>query len=246
MAASLHPSMLAVHHLDPIVFDFARAHLPGVTEVSRAAGDPLPDLDGVDALVVMGGAQSVVTIGDDPPLTAEAAWIAAAVARGIPVLGVCLGAQLLAHALGGRVFRLPRRLLRWEPLQPTAAAAGDPVLGALPAGAHGVHWNEDGLEPPPGAVELLERGARGSCAAFRYGDAAWGVQFHPELGPASLDHWYAHWPSALAEAGVNEAAARAQDARHLPVQPALAEAIFGGFAAYAGVRSISSRSLAID
>jgi GMP synthase (glutamine-hydrolysing) len=242
MAASLHPSMLAVHHLDPVVFDFARAQLPGVTEIRPALGDALPDLDGVDALVVMGGAQSVVTIADDPVLTAEAAWIGDAVARGIPVLGV----QLLAHALGGRVYRLPRRLLRWEPLVPTAAAAGDPVLGALPAGAHGVHWNEDGLEPPAGAVELLERGARGSCAAFRYGDAAWGVQFHPELGPASLDHWYAHWPSALAEAGVTEAQARAADARHLAGQAALSEAIFGGFAAYAGARSISSRSLAID
>jgi hypothetical protein len=73
------------------------------------------------------------------------------------------------------------------------------------------------------------------------------VQFHPEIGPASLDHWYAHWPAALAEAGVTEADARAADARHLPAQPALAEATFGGFARYAaGARSISSRSLAID
>lgn len=246
MPVSLHPSMLAVHHLDPIAFELARPHLPGVSEVSRAAGDPLPDLGGVDALVVMGGTVSVTTIDADPALAAEAAWIGEAVARGIPFLGVCLGAQLLAHVLGGRVFRLPRRLLRWEPLAPTAAAAGDPVLGELPAGAHGLYWNEDGLEPPPGAVELLQRASRGSCAAFRCGDAAWGVQFHPEVGPASLERWYAQWPSMLTEAGVGEQEARAADARHLPLQAAVAAAIFGGFAAYAGARSISSRSLAID
>jgi GMP synthase (glutamine-hydrolysing) len=239
--------MLCVHHLDPPVFDFARAHVPGVAELSPAAGDPLPSLDGVQGVIVMGGEQSVVTIGADPVLTAEAAWLDDALRRGIPVLGVCLGAQLLAHVLGARVFRLARRMLSWEPLRLTGAGAADPVLGAIPDGAHGLHWNEDGFDLPPGAVELAQPGARGSCAAFRHGPSAWGVQFHPEIGPASLAHWYAHWPAPLAEAGVNEADARAADTRHLPGQPALAAAIFGGFARYAaGARSISSRSLAID
>jgi GMP synthase (glutamine-hydrolysing) len=239
--------MLCVHHLDPPVFDLARAHLPGVVELSRAAGEPLPALDGVDGVVVMGGAQSVVTIGADPVLSAEAAWLDDALRRGIPVLGICLGAQLLAHVLGARVFRLARRMLSWEPLELTAAGAADPVLGAIPDGVHGLHWNEDGFALPPGAVELAHPGRRGSCAAFRHGASAWGVQFHPEIGPASLDHWYTHWPAPLAEAGVTEADARAADARHLPSQPALAAAIFGGFARYAaGARSISSRSLAID
>jgi GMP synthase (glutamine-hydrolysing) len=239
--------MLCVHHLDPPVFDFAAAHLPGIVELSPAAGDPLPGLAGVDGVIVMGGAQSVVTIGDDAALTAEAVWLQDALRRGIPVLGVCLGAQLVAHVLGGRVFRLPRRMLSWEALELTPAGAADPILGAIPDGAHGLHFNEDGFDLPPGAVELVAPGTRGSCAAFRHGESAWGVQFHPEIGPASLDHWYAHWPTALAEAGVAEADARAADARRLPAQPALAKAIFGGFARYAaGARSISSRSLAID
>jgi GMP synthase (glutamine-hydrolysing) len=239
--------MLCVHHLDPPVFDFAAAHLPQLVELSPAAGDPLPGLDGVEGVIVMGGVQSAVTLDDDPALAAEAVWLQDALRRGIPVLGVCLGAQLLARVLGGRVFRLPRRMLSWEPLELTPAGAADPLLGTIPDGAHGVHWNEDGFELPPGAVELVVPGSRGSCAAFRHGESAWGVQFHPEVGPASLERWYADWPQALDEAGVARADARAADARHVPLQPALAEAIFGGFARYAaGARSISSRSLAID
>jgi GMP synthase (glutamine-hydrolysing) len=239
--------LVAVHHLDPVVFDFAAEHLPGVVEVAPPAGDPLPDLRAVSGIVVMGGAQSVVAIDEDPVLTAEAAWLRQALARELPVLGVCLGAQLLAHVLGARVFRLPRRMLSWQPLELTPEGAADPLLGAIGDGAYGLHWNEDGFALPPGAVELVTPGERGSCAAFRHGAGAWGVQFHPELGPASLEHWYAHWRAPLDEAGVSEADARAADARHLPGQPALAAAIFGGFAAYAaGARSISRRSLAID
>jgi GMP synthase (glutamine-hydrolysing) len=187
-------------------------------------GDTLPALDEVDGLLSLGGEQSVM--GGE--LEAEAALLREAVAREIPVLGVCLGAQLLAHALGGRVFKLPRQLLAWPAAEVLPAAAGDPVLGALPAGAVALHWNEDGFEPPPGAVELVRRHGAGATA-FRFGPCAWGVQFHPEADEAILDGWYRDWPDECAQAGVDEADARAADARHLPGQRALSEAIFGGF-----------------
>jgi GMP synthase (glutamine-hydrolysing) len=136
---------------------------------------------------------------------------------------------LLAHALGGEVRPLPRRHLAWRPLERLPAAEGDPVLGALPDGAAGIHWNEDGFALPPGAVELL-RSPAGSGEGFRAGRSAWGVQFHPELDQPALEHWYANWSESPAEAGVNVAQARAADREHMRGQAALSEAIFGGFA----------------
>jgi GMP synthase (glutamine-hydrolysing) len=199
-------------------------------------GDALPALDEVDGIVALGGEQSVVEVDRDPLLSAEAALLRDATASSVPVLGVCLGAQLLAHALGGSVARLPVRMLAWTPLEPCAAAAGDPLFGALAAGAMGLHWNEDGFEPPPGAVELLRRPG-GSAEAFRVGDCAWGVQFHPEVDDAALEGWYRDWPAELESAGVAEADARAADALHLPAQRALSDALFGGFARVVAARA---------
>jgi GMP synthase (glutamine-hydrolysing) len=189
------------------------------------AGDPLPAPGDADGILVLGGEQTA----PDPALADQAALLRDATAQGVPVLGVCLGAQLLAHAHGGEVRKLARRHLDWLELRALPAADGDPVLGSLPPGAAGVHWNEDGFALPPGAVELL-RSPAGTGEGFRIGERSWGVQFHPELDGPAIDAWYADWHSALAEAGVSEADARAADREHLPGQRALSEAIFGGFA----------------
>ena len=189
------------------------------------AGDTLPAPGDADGILVLGGEQTAA----DPALAGQAALLRDATAQGVPVLGVCLGAQLLAHAHGGEVRKLARRHLDWLPLVPLPAAGGDPVLGSLPPGAAGVHWNEDGFALPERAVELL-RSPAGTGEGFRIGERSWGVQFHPELDGEALAHWYAEWGYALEEAGVTEAQARAADAEHLPRQRALSEAIFGGFA----------------
>jgi len=224
--------LACIHHLDPPVLGFARAVLEEsgavVTHHSPYRGDPLPAPADLDGAIVFGAEQSVLDLARDPVMEAEAAWLDAVVARGIPVLGICFGAQLMARALGGSVERLPRRMLTWDPLEPTAAGIDDALLGGLPEGARALQWNEDGFEPPPGAVELLaRRGQRG--VGFRIGECAWGVQFHPEVDGAVLGSWYAGWPQELAQGGVDEGTARAADARHLPAQAELARTVFGRF-----------------
>jgi len=213
-----YPHIAVIHHLQQPFLGNAAAPLGAVREHFGT----LPDLDEVDAIVSFGGEKSAW----DPEFESEVELIREAVAREIPFLGVCLGAQLLAHALGGEVARLPRRLVTWAPIE---VIADDPVLGQLPRGAHALHWNEDGIEPPPGAIEVYARPEGGRAEGFRVGRLAWGVQFHPEVDQAAVDSWYAGWPEALEPAGVTEAGARAADARHLPGQAALSTAIFGAF-----------------
>jgi GMP synthase (glutamine-hydrolysing) len=200
-----------------------------LVEHDVAAGASLPGLDAVDGLVVFGGEQSVADAGDDPILAAELDLLRRAVDRETPVLGVCLGAQLLAVALGGRLAVRGRRMVAWHSPRPLPEADGDPLVAALDEAPVALHWNEDWVEPPPGAVELLERPGPGA-EMFRCGASAWGVQFHPEVDAAVLDRWYASWGGALVHAGVGQDEARAADRRWLPAQHAQAAALFGAFA----------------
>lgn len=200
-----------------------------LTQHDLRAGDQLPDIDEIDGLVTLGGEQSVRDLGDYPYLDQEVALLSQAVTRELPVFAVCLGAQLLSHALGGEVHKAQRRVVEWRELQPLGDAVADPIFGALPVPVPALHWNEDVFSLPPGGVELLERGGEG-VEAFRFGTNAWAVQFHPDADPTNLDGWYRDFAPWLEEIGAEEPAARRADAEHVDAQAALAEGLFGGFA----------------
>lgn len=231
--------LFVLHHLDKKFLGAAAAPLDAagleVVERDLKGGDPLPELGEADAILSLGGDQSVRDLERYPYLVAEVELLRDEAERGTPILGVCLGGQLLAHALGGSVRRLPTRIVAWAEVQKLAPAEGDPVIGDLPERVRALHWNEDGFTIPPGGVELLSRAVQEGGEAFRWRDNAWGIQFHPEADADALEGWYADvaW---LTEAGVEEAAAREADRVHLPGQRATAEGIFGGFARFVGAR----------
>ncbi len=153
-------------------------------------GEPLvPRLTEHDGLVVLGGAMGAVDDAVAPWLAPTRALLAAAVADGLPTLGVCLGHQLAAVALGGTVVRNPSgRTVGLVPVGLTPEGAGDPLLAGLD-GMPAVHFNDDVvLEVPPGATVLATL-PDGRPQALRLGPAAWGVQFHPETSPEVFAAW---------------------------------------------------------
>jgi GMP synthase (glutamine-hydrolysing) len=150
-------------------------------------GDRLPgpyDGDGAayDGLLVLGGAMGPADDEACPWLPAVRALLVDAVDAGLPTLGICLGAELLAVACGGSVRRgVAGPELGVLDCEPTAAAADDPLFGALPARARVVQWHwEEIADLPPGAVRLASS-AMYENQAFRLGDRAWAVQGHPEV-----------------------------------------------------------------
>ena len=144
------------------------------------AGEPVPtDLDDVDGIVSMGGRQSA---SDDalPWIAAELRLLEAAAGEGIPVLGVCLGAQLLARALGGRIGRMSSPSIGLPQIDLTQDGRDDPLFRGLPWFGTWPSWHQDEIvELPDGARKLAHSEGCG-VEGFAHGISAYGVQFHPE------------------------------------------------------------------
>jgi GMP synthase (glutamine-hydrolysing) len=151
-----------------------------VLVVEVAQGEPLPDPGSIAGVVLTG---SSAMVSDREPWSERTAdWLARAVECGTPVLGICYGHQLLAHALGGEVGRNPRgREIGTVEVRSLAAAQRDPLLGIWgPAGPAHVTHVESVLALPERAVRLAESDLD-PVQAFAVGERAWGVQFHPEF-----------------------------------------------------------------
>ena len=169
----------------------AHAHTPG------AEADAIPaDVGDTDALVVLGGEAGANDDADYPWLPATRALIASAVEAGVPYLGVCLGHQLAAVALGGEVRRNPLGMATGlTPVTLTEAGERDPLLGPC-AGSVAVQWNSDVATRLPGRTTVLATAPDGTPQAVRFAPWAYGVQFHPEVTPEQFDSWWVNKPSA--------------------------------------------------
>jgi GMP synthase-like glutamine amidotransferase len=177
------------HALDAngISYDYADLYAPASTA---------PPVNEADALVLMGGSMSA---NDDSPfITREIEYIRGAVRRGKPVLGVCLGAQLIAKALGAKVYANHVKEVGWAPVTFADAGLRDPLFMGMSEAEVIFHWHGETFDLPAGA-ELLASSAACRNQAFRVGDRIYGLQFHLEVTPAMIVEW-CHEDEACADA----------------------------------------------
>jgi GMP synthase (glutamine-hydrolysing) len=233
MSVDERPTLLVVQHVPwegpHRILDACRdLH---VQTVKPLAGHPLPPHAEVAGAVVMGGPMNVDELVRFPALAAEREWIATAVERGMPLLGVCLGAQLLARALGAEVRPGPRPELGFAEVR--VHEPEDPLLGPLAPGAEVLHWHGDVFDLPAGAHHLASS-AMTENQAFRINNA-WGVLFHPEADFALVEAWLAV-PEMIDEAlaAIGEDGAARLPARAEALEDGLVARTTPGFAAFAG------------
>ena len=165
-------------------------------------GERVPqNLTGLRGLIVMGGPMGVYEADRYPFLRSEQDLIRKAADSGVPVLGICLGAQLVAAALGARVYPGPRKEIGWYAVERVETI--DPVMRTLPLSFMAFHWHGDTFDLPEGAVRLF-RSSLYENQAFRWGRNVYALQFHFEVNAAMIDEWL-NDPGCRAElAGVPE------------------------------------------
>jgi GMP synthase (glutamine-hydrolysing) len=159
-----------------------------LTEWVISNGSPPAEPDSYDAILIFGGAMHVDQAERHPWLKEEDALLRDLATKNVPMLGVCLGAQLIAKALGASVAPMPIPQIGWFEVSQTAEAADDPVFRALPRRFTSFQWHSYAFELPPSAVPLARDPT--CLQAYRAGENAWGIQFHAEVTKESVDDWF--------------------------------------------------------
>ena len=178
--------------------DWLSDHGHGFEYVRLYEGDPLPPIDKVEFLISMGGPMSVNDEEEHPWLIEEKAFIKSAIDREKPILGICLGAQLIATAMGEKVYANSKKEIGWFPVQ--GVTHGQKNAFAFPDSIDVLHWHGETFDLPPEAIHLAQSAA---CTnqAFQLGPNAIGLQLHLEMKLASIEHLIAHCREEVAAGG---------------------------------------------
>ena len=191
-SVTANPTVLVVQHdLDsPLAALEPPLAALGVRTVTwHAPSQPQPEAGSFDGLIVLGGIVNPDGTDGDAPLDRERELIADAHARGVPVLGICLGAQLIAQALDGRAERMEAGEVGWVEIEFDEAAESDALLAGAPRRLDVNEWHNYACSPPAGSVVLARSPA--GVQAFRVGSMTWGLQFHVEVTGPVLEEWCA-------------------------------------------------------
>ncbi|MBN2172274.1 MAG: GNAT family N-acetyltransferase [Candidatus Krumholzibacteriota bacterium] len=202
-----------------------------LTLVQAWRGAPLPPHDAVDAVLVGGTPISANAVDDHDFLRRERDWLAQALARGLPCLGICFGAQVLAGLLGGAVTRCAEMEIGVAELALTDAGRADPLLAGFPDRFPVFQWHADAFAPPPGARLLIE-GAACRHQLFRRGTVV-GLLFHLEVTAAEAARWAAAYAGEAAAAGRSAEDIEMECRRHEAAMAGLAARLMAGFLALA-------------
>lgn len=181
------------------ILDWAKTRGHSLSATRFFAEEPLPDLENIDLLVVMGGPMSVHDEVQHPWLVDEKRFIKEGVESGKKVLGICLGAQLLASALGAKVYANPQKEIGWYPVTLTPAGRRSRVFHSFPPVFTTFHWHGDTFDLPPEA-EWLASSEACRNQAFQYGQNAFGLQFHLEVSPDGVKGLVRHCGEELVSA----------------------------------------------
>jgi GMP synthase-like glutamine amidotransferase len=168
-----------------------------ITSTQFYKSHQLPDSEQVDLLIIMGGPMSVNDEDKFPWLVLEKQFIRNCIKAGMPVLGICLGSQLIANALGAKVYRNREREIGWFAVQGTEPP--DVATFRFPATFEVFHWHGDTFDLPPGAVRIATNLATEN-QAYQIGKSVIGIQFHPEVTPESLQEMISHGRHELVKA----------------------------------------------
>ncbi|HAN31297.1 MAG TPA: amidotransferase [Myxococcales bacterium] len=191
-----------------------------------------PEVDKYDGLIILGGPMNVDMTERYPHLDTEVRVIRRMIDQGTPVLGICLGAQLIAKSLGAQVRKNPTKEIGWYDVTPTDQGCSDPIIRHFGGARSIFEWHSDTFDLPPGAVPLA---SSADCAnqAFRYGDNVYGFQFHLEVDAALIERWL-NTPVYRAEIAatcgqIDPDVIRAETLEQIDQLNELSEEVFGAF-----------------
>jgi GMP synthase (glutamine-hydrolysing) len=192
--------LLFIKHIDiegpGTAWDFFKEAVPGLKVIELQSGDQLPeDLSDIEGAVILGGPMNVYDEGTYPFLKVEDIFLKEAISRDIPLLGICLGAQLIAKAAGASVTKAPVKEIGWSNVYLTAEGYASPLFAGLGHHLRVFQWHEDTFDVPRGG-QLLATGAWCHNQAFRIGTRSYGVQFHIEVTDDMIKSWAQRYDNA--------------------------------------------------